>query len=156
MKPAMKFCPICEEEKEITCFNKNKSRYDGLQSVCKECQKKRDKKYRQENPTQKTLDNIRQRAKKLGVPFDLELSDLNKVTMCPVFNVKLERGARGPTQTSPSVDRIDPKRGYTKDNIQIMSNLANVMKQDATKEQLLQFAEWIFKTYKEQDENNCV
>jgi hypothetical protein len=37
-----------------------------------------------------------------------------------------------------------------------LSNLANTMKQDATKEQLLQFAEWVYKTYKDSNENNCV
>ncbi len=156
MEPVVKFCPVCAEEKDSTSFNRNKSRYDGLQSVCKECQKSRDKTYRKENPAQKTLDNIRQRSKKAGVPCDLEIEDIVKVTICPVFNIKLERSNKGFSQTSPSVDRIDPKRGYTKDNIQIMSNLANTMKQNATKEQLLQFATWVFKTYKDQDENSGV
>lgn len=65
MEPVVKFCPVCAEEKDSTSFNKNKSRYDGLQSVCKECQKSRDKTYRKEKPAQKTLDNIRQRSKRL-------------------------------------------------------------------------------------------
>ncbi len=33
----MKKCPKCEKEKELVCFYKNKSRYDGLQAICKVC-----------------------------------------------------------------------------------------------------------------------
>jgi hypothetical protein len=156
MKPLVKTCPICKLEKEITSFNKNSNRYDGLQSTCRNCQQLKGRKYKAENPNKKALSNIKQRAKRLGVSFDLELSDLESTTHCPVFNIKLERGDKTHSRSSPSVDRINPQGGYTKDNIQILSNLANTMKQDATKEQLLQFAEWVYKTYKDSNENNCV
>lgn len=145
----MKTCPVCKLEKESTSFNKNNKRYDKLQSCCRDCQKSKGKKYKAENPDKRALSNIRQRAKDLGIAFDLELSDLSGTFMCPVFNIELERGTRHNFRFSPSVDRIDPTKGYTKDNIQILSNLANTMKQDATKEQLLQFAEWILKTYRD-------
>jgi hypothetical protein len=156
MNTFVKVCPICKVEKENTAFNKNNTRYDGIQSTCKSCQQEKGKKYKKENPEKRTLSNIRQRAKRLEIPFDLELSDLEKVDRCPVFNFPLERGKGHSYKASPSVDRIDPTKGYTKDNIQIISNFANTMKQDATKEQLLQFADWIYKTYKDSNENNCV
>lgn len=38
-----KFCPKCEKNKIVSDFNKNKSRNDGLQNYCRECQKKIDK-----------------------------------------------------------------------------------------------------------------
>ena len=44
---------------------------------------------------------------------------------------------------SPSLDRIDPNRGYTKDNIIVMSYRANRIKNDATKEEIKKLAEWI-------------
>ena len=40
------------------------------------------------------------------------------------------------TDNSPSLDRINPKKGYTKDNVIIMSNLANRIKTDATTDQI--------------------
>lgn len=52
---------------------------------------------------------------------------------------------------APSIDRIDNSRGYVKDNIQIISRLANVMKQDASREELLMFAKWIL----ENENNQC-
>ena len=57
---------------------------------------------------------------------------------------------------SPSVDRIDPEKGYTKENIQVISQLANAMKQNATPEQLLQFAAWVFETYAKDNNANIV
>lgn len=39
----MKKCTICKEEKDLTCFNKSRNRYDGLQSECRECSKIRSK-----------------------------------------------------------------------------------------------------------------
>ena len=34
-----KRCPLCESRKKLTKFYKNKSRKDGLQCYCIECQK---------------------------------------------------------------------------------------------------------------------
>jgi hypothetical protein len=48
-------------------------------------------------------------------------------------------------QTSPSLDKIDPEKGYVKGNVMWMSQLANAMKNNATKEELKQFANWVLK-----------
>jgi hypothetical protein len=62
---------------------------------------------------------------------------------CPVFGVKLVTGKNHMHKWSPSADRIDPKKGYVRGNIQIISMFANTMKQDANSKQLKQFAEWV-------------
>src|SRR3989344_6923960 len=41
----MKFCPGCQEEKSLDMFARNKARYDGLQSHCKECKSRHDHSY---------------------------------------------------------------------------------------------------------------
>jgi hypothetical protein len=48
---------------------------------------------------------------------------------------------------SPSIDRIDSSKSYIKDNIQVMSFLGNRMKNSATPEQLLTFANNIISLY---------
>jgi hypothetical protein len=42
-----------------------------------------------------------------------------------------------------SLDRIDSAKGYTPDNIQVVSRLANIMKNNATEEQLIAFAKGV-------------
>ena len=64
---------------------------------------------------------------------------------CPVFGLKFEDAPQGFSNWSPSIDKIDPKKGYIKGNIQVISTLANCMKRDATPQQLKTFAHWVLK-----------
>jgi hypothetical protein len=95
------------------------------------------------------LAQLRNRAKKFDISFDLNESDIVVPELCPILGIKLSRnvGQMGPHPASPSVDRIIPSKGYTKGNIQIISLKANVMKNDATPEELRRFAEWVLKTF---------
>ena len=45
----MKKCYICKEEKSKDLFDKNRTRKDNLSNYCKECNKKRQRKYYHEN-----------------------------------------------------------------------------------------------------------
>lgn len=62
---------------------------------------------------------------------------------CPVFGMPLSTGRGKTHKWSPSADRIHPDKGYTKGNIQVISQFANIMKQNATPKELKQFAKWI-------------
>lgn len=92
--------------------------------------------------------SARKRGVKLGFTTVAQLAAYVvtiKPERCPVFNkVFVERGV-GFSKWSPSIDKIDPKKGYVKGNIQVISMLANCMKRDATPEQLKQFAQWALK-----------
>ena len=46
----MKFCSKCKTEKDITLFDTDKRKKDGLRTPCKECRKMDDAKWRKENP----------------------------------------------------------------------------------------------------------
>lgn len=94
------------------------------------------------------LGRCKKRAREFNLECDIELDDIVIPEVCPVLNIPLVRGKKKARINSPSVDRIDPNKGYTKDNIQIISNLANMMKNNASPEQLIKFAEWVLKTYK--------
>lgn len=41
----MKKCTSCKEDKELSEFNKNKIKKDGLNNICRKCSNKRSKKY---------------------------------------------------------------------------------------------------------------
>ena len=45
----MKICSICKKEKDYSDFNKNKTKPDGLNTVCKICSRKRSRQYYAEN-----------------------------------------------------------------------------------------------------------
>jgi hypothetical protein len=96
------------------------------------------------NPERRILHQIKCRAHKSGVKFNLTLKDIVIPKVCPVFGVPFIKGNK---LRSTSVDRINNRKGYVKGNIQIISGLANVMKNRATPAELLRFAEWINRCY---------
>lgn len=103
---------------------------------------------RKENTLGFALSGVKVRAKRRKLEFNLTKEDMIFPEICPVLGIKLERRkGYGSNPNSPSIDRIDNSKGYTKDNIQIMSKRANSMKSDATPEELLKFAQWIIKEY---------
>ena len=59
--------------------------------------------------------------------FALALSDVVIPPKCPVLGIPMSR---------PSIDRIDSARGYTPDNVRVISNRANMLKNNASVEEL--------------------
>ena len=98
----------------------------------------------------KMYNRAQQRSKKSGLEFTIERSDIQIPKNCPILGIPLvsHKGSAGGKNNSPSLDRIDSSKGYTKDNIMVVSHLGNMMKSVATSEELIKFAEWVFKTYK--------
>lgn len=99
------------------------------------------------------LNLIAQRAKYRatlkGVPFDIKGKDIQYVECCPLLGIKLNWGETtnegGRNIDTPSLDRLDPKKGYVKGNVKIISTLVNMMKSSATLEQLQIFYQNIWK-----------
>lgn len=85
----------------------------------------------------------RNRAKKKGLSFDITEEDIVIPDICPVLKVKMERR----TPYAPSIDRIDSSKGYIKGNVQVISLMANKMKNNSTEKDLRNFAQWVIKTY---------
>jgi len=65
---------------------------------------------------------------------------------CSIMDTPFTIG--GDLDTSPSLDRIDPNGDYLPENIQIISNLANRMKNNASDEQLLRFSHYYIEYYR--------
>ena len=116
--------------------------------VFREKQKANSRRWRQENPARmrehrKTWEhsnpawimyhNAKRRAKDLNIPFDISFKDIYIPDYCPVFGFKLSQETR---ETAPSLDRIVPALGYTKENICVISMRANRLKGDASIDEL--------------------
>lgn len=87
--------------------------------------------------------NARNRARDKNLPFDIDREYVRSIVVshCPVFGIPLEWSARrgkgqGALANSPSLDRIDPTKGYVKGNVWIISQKANSIKNNATHEEL--------------------
>jgi len=87
--------------------------------------------------------NARYRASGLGVEFSIEAGDLNIPESCPVLGIPLSAGSnQGGSYNSATLDRLDPKLGYTLDNTAVISMQANRMKSDCTPEEIMRVAMW--------------
>jgi len=106
----------------------------------RELMKKRAAKFRNENNSKVLVSQAKARSSKFQLDFNIDISDIIIPTHCPILNIKLSRGNGVKSNSSPSLDRIDNCLGYIRGNVRVISNLANSMKRDATKEQLLMFA----------------
>jgi hypothetical protein len=87
------------------------------------------------NPFRAKVTSVRARAKALGLAFDLDEKwfEDNTPEYCPVLGIKLDQGDRVSTS---SVDKVIPRLGYTKENCRIISLKANMLKNDASVEDL--------------------
>jgi len=94
------------------------------------------------NPEKVLLNAMRQRARKMSLPFNLELGDILIPRLCPVLGIEIVRNTGGVKFNSPSVDRIIPSLGYTKGNIIIVSHKANMIKSNATPDEILKVGEF--------------
>jgi hypothetical protein len=109
-------------------YEKNKHRW-----------KEYSKKYRSEESGQAKaiLSGCKHRAKAKSLDFNLEISDILPFpTICPVLGIEILLGQDKNSPNSPSIDRIDNTKGYTKDNIKVISLRANSLKGGATLEEL--------------------
>jgi len=66
-----------------------------------------------------------------------------------ILNYSVTRSRDGDSKDDwATIDRVDGSKGYVPGNVQIISHLANRMKNSASVEQLITFAENILKRYK--------
>jgi predicted MPP superfamily phosphohydrolase len=156
-----KECRACFKNLPLFSFSKNLAAKDGLQYKCRPCDIDYQKQRRENNKEavleygrayqknrrknfeyrlQMLLNASKQRAKLKNREHSITLEDIKDLYpvdgKCPVFGFNLEFNDAGFRETSPSIDRIDSDKGYTKDNIQIISWKANRLKAYATVEDL--------------------
>jgi hypothetical protein len=157
----MKVCTNCKEERVSTDFYRQHGKY-VLQ--CKTCLKSKiserycknsesinlkKKEERKLNPGLTLYYNARQRARRNNLPFDLKVSDIFVPDFCPVLGMRLEVSDKIISPNSTTLDKIVPKLGYIRGNIQVISNRANSMKHDASISDMMLFARWVLNNFEE-------
>lgn len=135
------------EMRQCTSCRKMFNKTSKTVTLCNPCNSERVK----SRPiTKKVWQRAKGRAKQKGIEFNIELCDIVIPQFCPILGIELKenKGKPGAYRDSISIDKIDPTKGYVKGNIQIISQLANGMKQNASPDELIKFAEYILLTYK--------
>ena len=97
------------------------------------------------------LRRVKERSKKINVEFNLTKEYLESIYptdgMCPLLNIALNWHSPSKHDSTPSLDRIDNNKGYIKGNVQWVSWRANLLKNNATPEELLMLAQNYKKIY---------
>ena len=94
------------------------------------------------------LRKARNRAKKRNIYFNLTLNDFHIGEKCPILGTRFKVGLDN-WQNSPSLDRIDNRRGYEKGNVIVVCTMANSIKNQATPSQIKKVADFYEKLYEE-------
>lgn len=139
--PEPKECCHCKLLLERSKFDKLLSQTDGLQSWCKECQDLRHR----NDPRYQMLRNARKKARDRGLNFNLSIYDIPIPPLCPILGIELRVSSDriGPTDNSPSLDRIDNSKGYVRGNVHVISYRANSIKRDSSIEELQKIVDYL-------------
>src|SRR5690606_23144688 len=93
------------------------------------------------------LKDSRKRAKRKGLEHTLTKVDiedlLNKTKVCPILHIPLKVNKKKAGFDSPTLDRIDNSKGYTKNNVAIISYKANSLKRDLSLEQAKRLVQYM-------------
>ena len=142
-------CPSCGKDREYT--NKGSLERAALyKTVCASCRtiknntKRKGTKGKENNPAWKgykdipgkVLSKLKRDAIRRNISFEITLEDIwNKYEQqnkrCALSGVILE------WDNNASVDRIDSSQHYTKDNIQIVHKVINMMKRDLDQDEFI-------------------
>lgn len=83
--------------------------------------------------------HLKASAKKRNIPFDLKPSDIDLIGIpitCPVLGIPIYFHREMVKDDSISFDRIDSTKGYTVDNLIVVSYRANKLKSNATLDEM--------------------
>ena len=168
-----KFCKDCKKTKKVEEFSRRTKSPDGYRHQCKMCEKKYKSGFK--IYMRNKYNSMVKRSKELNLPlpdmtmdeFILEINaqlQWNAFT-CLITGDRLEyqSGSKDKldgkqNKNSYSIDRIDPTKGYMKDNILVVSWRWNCMKKDTPLNYMMRFCLYMKlnhpKTYKKFEKEN--
>lgn len=99
-------------------------------------------KWSKNNKSRVQFNAARSRSKKYEEAFDLVFTELDWPDVCPVLGIPMDRRDKNHT---PSLDRVDSRKGYTKANVKVISFRANRIKFNATIDELERILDYMKK-----------
>lgn len=161
------YCNKCKRWRPRSRFNIDRGSLHqnrgGVCSECKDCQRERYYKQRQRlsedqelalrYKLQQALKGTRRRSKDKNMYTDLTLDYLmylweKQKGKCALSGINMTyEFYKGRVNTNVSVDRIDSTKGYTKDNIQLVTMAANQMKNDLQMDEFISLCKSVINNY---------
>lgn len=149
-------CHCCGKFLDVSYFGKKKNKYrDNHDSRCRMCRTKQNKTRKDLYDRDTKLNKIlqmrylcaKERATKYDIPFDITKDYVYELWQkqngkCAISGIDMTfEFNKGRIATNVSIDQINPKKGYTTDNIQLVCMAVNQMKSDFDTDTLLMFCE---------------
>jgi len=157
----IKKCKICKKTKKLSEFYLDRKRRDNCDIYCKSCSNSRNKNYRKKTirygnnwqkfiiSTIKNSSSLARLSEKYDKDFNLEA--MSEITVnfltklkekqnnkCNWFGVDIDF-TRNNWLRSPSLDRLDNDKGYTRDNVVLTCRSANLARNKSTVEEMNNF-----------------
>lgn len=130
MRIVIDICKCCKKE-----FTKTGNYHKFCSLHCRN--KGIQRRWTDKNPKKAILHGAKSRAKRDGLPFNIDEEDINIPSDCPILGIPIQKNiGSGWHNNSLSLDRINNSLGYIKGNVRVISNRANRIKCDATLEEL--------------------
>ncbi len=142
-------CGKCKKNLTLNNFHKDSNKR-GHYSICKKCKAKN------RSVIRDMLQNAKKRVKKRNWDFDITIDFLIQLNIkqnsrCAYTNEKLNwkiasvKGIR--LMDRASLDRIDPTKGYTKDNVHLIMDFVNRMKSNRTEKEFVRICRLIIEKW---------
>lgn len=133
-------CVLCCRARDRARYSKRRPSHKAYYEANKDgiCAKARvyQRTKHAKDPRYKMLTSAKQRAALYGRECTITLGDIIIPVTCPLLGIPIVTGSRQVKNNSPTIDRKDSSKGYTADNIWVISWRANRIKSDGTLEEL--------------------
>jgi hypothetical protein len=97
------------------------------------------KNWNKKNPIKCLLIGAKTRAKTRNILFALTVDDILIPSTCPILGIPLYFSNGRWTDNSPTLDRLHNDKGYTPENVVVISHRANRLKSNASLQELVKF-----------------
>lgn len=134
----MRTCSKCKKDKIDEDFSYGKP-------TCNSCYS-----YSRRTNFDRKAQRYKESAAAAKVKFDLDGNYLESiwVNKCPILGIPISLRVNVKSPRKAHLDRLDPKLGYTKGNVNWISRRANRIKQDGSLQEIEAIAKWMRKKLK--------
>lgn len=143
-----RLCSFCKQSRSLENFDYRNDR-KSYRPYCKKCRTKKQRKnyakYKTTSPFKCRATKLKAKCKHQKIKYNLNSDYLQSIWTgkCPVFNRRIMFNKHRNFEFHAELDRINPKKGYTKGNVVWLSRKANRIKNNAKPKEVLALAKWL-------------